>query len=285
MIQFATAVTSWVGAKSPTRDLALSQQVASGAAAAIAAVYQAPIAGVFFAIEIVLGEWAWKDVLPLLMASLFGWAVSRLFLGPGPLFPVAGSLHLTLGLLWILPFAFLFGMSGPVYQKILHYSRVARRLPYALMWSALLVGLLSIVEPRVWGNGDAALASVLQSNATLIGVVSLLAFRFVATTACVGTGTAGGVFTPTLFLGASLGVASAHLLHCQEPLIFGVCGMGLLMAAVTHAPFMAALISVELTGQWQLLPVIVPCTLIASYIARAISRTSLYGLASPQPAE
>jgi chloride channel protein, CIC family len=68
MIQFATAISSWVGERSPLRNLSLSRQVAYGAAAAVAAAYQAPIAGVFFATEIVLGEWAWKDV-PLLRMS------------------------------------------------------------------------------------------------------------------------------------------------------------------------------------------------------------------------
>lgn len=285
MIQFATAVTSSIGARSPVQGLALSRQVAYGAAAAVAAAYQAPIAGVFFAIEIVLGEWMWQDSLPLLLASISGWIVSRLILGGGPLFLVAGPLHLSSGILWILPLTFLFGVFGPLYQKLLHYSRVGRRLPFALLWSALLVGLLSLFEPRVWGNGDVALANVLQDKSTLICVVSVLFFRIVATTACVGTGTVGGVFTPTLFAGAALGLASTHLIHSQEPLIFAICGTGLLMAAVTHAPFMAALMAVELTGQWHLLPIIVPCTLIASCVARAISRTSLYGIASPEPSD
>src|ERR1700677_1092376 len=63
MIQFATAISSWVGERSPLRNLPLSRQVAYGAAAAVAAAYQAPIAGVFFAMEIVLGDWAWNDAL------------------------------------------------------------------------------------------------------------------------------------------------------------------------------------------------------------------------------
>jgi len=150
MIQFATAVTSWVGAKSPTRNLALSRQVAAGTAAAMAAVYQSLIAGVFFAIEIVLGEWAWKGVLSLLMASLFGWTVSRLFLGAGPLLPVSGSLHLTLDLLWILPFAFLFGVPGPVYQKTLHYSRVTGQwqlLPVIVPYTLIASYIAHVLSP------------------------------------------------------------------------------------------------------------------------------------------
>ena len=118
----------------------------------------------------------------------------------------------------------------------------------------------------------------------LLDIVTLLACRLVATTFCVGTGTVGGVFTPTLFAGAAVGLATAHLLHNPEPSILAICGMGLLMAAVTHAPLMAALMAVELTGQWHLLPIILPCSLLASFIARSISPESLYAIASPEPA-
>jgi CIC family chloride channel protein len=147
------------------------------------------------------------------------------------------------------------------------------------------VGVLALIEPKVWGNGDAALLGILQSKTMLPGIVTVLACRLVATTFCVGTGTVGGVFTPTLFAGAALGLATGHLLHNPEPSILAICGMGLLMAAVTHAPVMAALMAVELTGQWHLLPIILPCNLLASLIARTISRKSLYSIASPEPAQ
>ena len=106
-----------------------------------------------------------------------------------------------------------------------------------------------------------------------------------ATTFCVGTGTVGGVFTPTPFAGAALGLAAGHALHYPELAIFAICGMGLLMAAVTHAPIMAAWMAVELTGQWHLLALLLPCSLLASWIARTISSKSLYAIASPEPAQ
>jgi len=285
MIQFAAAISSWVGERSPVRNLSLSRQVAYGVAAAVAAAYQAPIAGVFFATEIVTGDWVWSDIPPLLLASSTGWLVSRLLLGAGPLFPVTGSLPITHDLLWVLPLALVLGAVGPAYQKLLHFSRAAKRLPFALLWSGLAVGVLAMIEPRVWGNGDSALLGILQNKMMLVGIVSVFACRLVATTFCVGTGTVGGVFTPTLFAGAALGLAAGQLLHNPEPSILAICGMGLLMAAVTHAPLMAALMAVELTGQWHLLPVILPCTLLASLIARTISRESLYAIASPEPAQ
>jgi CIC family chloride channel protein len=285
MIQFAAAISSWVGERSPLRNLSLSRQVAYGAAAAVAAAYQAPIAGVFFAVEIVLGEWAWNDIPQLLLASSTGWLVSRLLLGAGPLFAVRGSLPITHDLLWVLPLALVLGATGPAYQKLLHLSGAAKRLPFALLWSGLAVGVLALIEPKVWGNGDAALLGVLQNKPMLLGILIVLACRLVATTFCVGTGTVGGVFTPTLFAGAALGLATGHLLHNPEPSILAICGMGLLMAAVTHAPLMAALMAVELTGQWHLLTIILPCNLLASLIARTISRESLYAIASPEPAQ
>jgi CIC family chloride channel protein len=284
MIQFATAVASWVGKRTPVRNLSLARQVSYGAAAAIAAAYQAPIAGVFFAAEIVLGEWAWNDTAPLLLASASGWIVSRLVLGAGPLFPVAGGLLMTPDLLWVLPLAVVLGASGPAYQKLLQLSRAASRLPLALLWSGLAVGLLGLIAPQVWGNGDAALIGILQNKATLLAIIGLLVCRVAATTFCVGTGTVRGVFTPTLFAGAAIGLAAAHLLHFPEPVLFAICGMGLLLAAATQAPLMAALMAVELTGQWHLLPVVIPCNLLACFVARTISRDSLYAIASPEPA-
>lgn len=285
MIQFATAISSWVGERSPVRNLSLSRQVAYGVAAAVAAAYQAPIAGIFFASEIVLGECAWSDIPQLLLASSTGWLISRLLLGAGPLFPLRGSLQITRDLLWVFPLALVLGALGPPYQKLLHFSRAAKRLPFALLWSGLLVGVLALIEPKVWGNGDAALLGILQDRMMLLGIFSLLACRLAATTLCVGTGTYGGVFTPTLFTGAALGLAAGHLLHNPEPFILAICGMGLLMAAVTHAPWMAALMAVELTGQWHLLVIILPCSLLASFIARKISRKSLYGIGSPEPTQ
>lgn len=285
MIQFAAAISSWVAERCPLRNLSLSRQVAYGAAAAVAAAYQAPIAGVFFAMEIVLGEWSWNDAPQLLLASSTGWLVSRFLLGAGPLFLVKGSLPITHDLLWVLPLALVLGAAGPAYQRLLHLSGAAKRLPFALLWSGLAVGVLSLIEPKVWGNGDAALLGVLQNKSMLLGILNVLACRLAATTFCVGTGTVGGVFTPTLFVGASLGLAAGHLLHIPEPTILAICGMGLLMAAVTHAPFMAALMAVELTGQWHLLAIILPCNLLVSLIARRISRESLYAIASPEPAQ
>ena len=280
MIQFATAVTSWVGLRSGFKQASLSRQVTFGVAAAVAAVYQAPVAAVFFAYEIVLDEWPWTELPGLILASAGGWFVSRHLLIGGPLFPVRGALPWT-GLVWTLPLALAAGALGPAYQKLLRGSSALKRLPAPLLWSGLVVGLLSLRQTAVWGNGDVALATTLTGSPMLLAILSLLAFRLLATTACVGTGTVGGVFTPTLFAGAGLGLFVARATHVPGPLLLTIVGLAVFLAAVTHAPWMASFMAVELTGQWHLLLLLLPLSMIAVAVARRFSSESLYGIASP----
>ncbi len=283
MIQFAAAVTSWIGARSPLKSVPLLRQVAYGTAAAVAAAYQAPVAGVFFVLEIVLGEWIWRELPQLALASVAGWLVSRLILSAGPLFVVHSAFSPSTNALWTLPLAILLGVCGPMYQKLLRSARFASRWPLALVWGGLAVGLLSLSRTTVWGNGELALMNILKGNQALSSVALVLGLRLIATTLCVGTGTVGGVFTPTLFVGAAIGLTSAQLLHSTAPLLLAVVGLSTLLAAVTHAPFMAASMAVELTGQYHLAPWLLLLNLLASLIARKISPHSLYAIATPTP--
>jgi CIC family chloride channel protein len=144
--------------------------------------------------------------------------------------------------------------------------------------------LLSLRSALVWGNGDAALLQITQSSPAVWTLFSILVLRLCATTLCVGTGTVGGVFTPTIFAGGAIGYLAAHLLHMPDPALFTILSMGCLLAAVTHAPLMASFMAVELTGQWSLLPYILLGSVIAWTIARMISPHSLYAIATPEPA-
>jgi CIC family chloride channel protein len=276
MIQFAAAVTSWLGRRSPIRSFSLVQQVSCGAAAAVAAAYQAPLAGVFFACEIVRGNYVWTELPALAIASAAGYLASRLILGAGPLFAVHAALPLTHSTLFVLPLALLLGCLAPAYQKLLHSLNATRRWPAALVWGGCVVGLLGLISPDVWGNGDVALITTLAGRPDLLGIVFLLLLRLIATTVSVGTGTVGGVFTPTLFAGAALGLAAGQILHVPQPVLFAVAGLSAFLAAVTHAPVMAALMASELTGQYHLLPVLLAANVGAWLVARSLSSHSLY---------
>ncbi len=296
MIQFATACASFLGLRCSRRWAPgpvplrppLADMVAWGAAAAVAAAYQAPVAGVFFASELVLARMRLRDLAPLGIASCTGWLASRPLLGPGFLFAAPAPLGTpSASWWWLLLMAPLFGMLGPAYQWLIRSLGAMRSLPLALVWSGVAVGLLSLKLPTVWGNGDAALLSLVHTagpNApAVIGTSTVLLFRLLATCLCVGAGVIGGVFTPTLFAGAALGALFASGIHSPVPLLFIVAGIGCLMAAVTHAPLMTTFMTVELTGKWALLPLLLLCNLAAWRIAARLSSQSLYGIATSRP--
>lgn len=299
MIQFAAAITSWLqeklrgsrfAAMLPTPGLA----VACGVAGGVTTAYAAPVAGVFFAAEIVCGELRPKQLVYLALAAAAGRGVSRALLGPGPLYPTHIRLHADWTLWLLIPLALGFGALGPVYQKLIRSLRALRRLPLALVLAGLVVGGLSLLDPRVWGNGDAGLDAALgharvpglEIGAAMVATVLLL--RLIATTVCVGCGTVGGVFTPTLFAGGAIGALAGYgLAHlgrtAADPVLWGVVGMSALIAAATHAPVMAAFMATELTGDWRLLPGLLLLDTLAWLLARQISPDALYAIASQAP--
>lgn len=281
MIQFATAATSWVGSRRDTTSFSLAGKVACGVSAAVAAAYQAPIAGVFFVYEIVLGEWQWTEAPELAVSAIMGWLVSRTLLGAGPLFAVHGLHPLGRTVAWTIPLALLLTFLGPAYQWLLHSVRFLRKLPAPLIWGGLTVGLLSLLQTTVWGNGDVALTNTLTGKPVLQTIAVMLLLRLVATAVCTGAGTVGGVFTPTLFTGAAIGLACANLLHLPQPVLIAVVALSVFLAAVTHAPWMAAFMAAELTGQWHLLPLFLALNLGASALAHRISPRALYDIAEP----
>ena len=268
--------------------------VAFGTAAAVASVYQAPLAGAFFALEIVfgvkaVGREAFIQVPALLVASGAGALMSSLFLGSKPLFAMTKPIEFT----WHdgLPIAIgaiLAGALGPAYFRMIEGLRFLKKWTLALLWSAVVVGLFSCVRPETWGNGDSGVLEVMHGLVPLQVATLILVLRLGATAACVGSGVVGGVFTPTVFAGSVLGLLYGNLIlsifghHFAAP-GYAVLGIACLLASVTHAPVMAALMTVELTGSWPWLPVFLLCSLVSFWIARRISPDSLYAVATPDP--
>jgi chloride channel protein, CIC family len=284
MIQFAAGIISFAGRYLRVTVMPLSLQVACGVAAAVTTVYQAPIAGIFFAMEIVLGSFVLSEIPPLITSALAGVLAGWPFLEHGPLFRATGQSGFDLPHLWLMfLLAVLIGAFGPVYYWIVHSMTFAKKWPLALLWSGAVVGIFSLRHTEVWGNGDVGLFHIVQGSPTMQATLVVLVMRLVATTFCAGTGTVGGVFTPTLFAGASIGLVFGRLVHASSPVLFAILGMCCLLAAATHAPWMSLFMAIELTGRWTLMPLLLPCTLITWQIASRLSSHALYAIATSEP--
>jgi CIC family chloride channel protein len=288
MVQLGALVASWIGqAVGPLEQRQLL--VGCGAAAGIAAVYNAPLAGVLFVGEIVIGSIALERLAPVIVSSVISSVTIRQFQG-GPIYGTP-SFEL-LAPIELVPYALLgvaAGIVGPWFLRVVDLARAgfaATRLPLTLRLGlgGLLVGLVSVWVPQVSGNGYSVVTSLLAEPWLWTTVLMLLVFKILATAATVGSGAVGGVFTPTLFVGAALGSlwgAPWHALDPQrfaEPNAYALVGMGAVLAATTQAPFMSILMIFEMTVDARiLLPLMLACVL-AAYLARASGARPAYAV-------
>jgi CIC family chloride channel protein len=188
---------------------------------------------------------------------------------------------------WFLLLGAFCGGVGALFLKALRSGQsVFDRLPapmYArLALGGLLVGAIGLVYPEVWGNGYAATDRLLRTDPTVRFVLGLFAAKFLATAVTVGSGTVGGVFTPTLFLGAAAGSLFEVLLRLAGfSLIlptgcFALVGMGATLAATTHSPLLAVIMLFELSLNYSLMPPLMLACAVSTLMARRLHRESIY---------
>ena len=284
MVQLAAMIGSRLGllAHAPVPRLRL--MVACGGAAGIAAAYNAPISGALFVSEIVLGSIAMESFGPLIVASVTSSATIHHILGYGPVYdvpPVQFVSNWELGLYALL--GVILGHLAPPFLALLELAKslFARlRLPLYLQLGlgGLIVGLISIGVPQVWGNGYSVVGTILRGQVVGVWLLAVLLAKVVATTATVGSRAVGGVFTPTLFIGCALGALFGELVHgvlpsvTSQPAAYALIGMGGFLAAATHAPLTSILMLFEMTADYQIvLPLMLACV-VAHFTAKVYRR-------------
>src|SRR5580658_2579416 len=284
LVQLAATVASKIGQWTQAPVPRLRLLVACGAAAGIAAAYNAPIAGALFVAEVVLGSIAMESFGPLIVASVVSDATTRHFLGYGPVYHVP---HINFGAPWELALygllGVLLGHGAPPYLALLDrarglFHRLRSPLPLTLALGGLVVGVISVGVPQVWGNGYSVVNDMLNDKLTLQVLGLVLVAKLVSTAASVGSGANGGILTPTLFMGAAFGALYAHGLHFLHPHLtsavaaYAVVGMGGFLAATTHAPLTSILLIFEMTLDYEVvLPLMLACV-TGHYVARIYRR-------------
>ena len=279
----------WLGKRlglSPRKRQVL---IGCGTGAAIAAAFNAPMAGLFFALELILGDYAAATLSPVLLASVAGTVVCRALEGEGASHFSVPPYHV--GSWWeIVLYAglgVLAGLAAPVFVRTDRaaerwFSRV--KVPSLLKPAVggLAVGALALALPQVMGNGYEHVEAALAGTMT-IGLLAALAIgKIVATAMTLGSGGWGGDFSPLLFIGSMLGGAYGQLMVDLLPgrglssAPYAMVGMGAMIAATVRAPMTAILLLFELTGSYQvILPVMTACA-VAMVVARVLLGRGLY---------
>ncbi len=288
IVQMAASVSSRVGQLLRVSKENQSILVGCGVAAGLAAAYNVPISASFFVMEIIIGNFAIDIFAPLVISSVTSTLVYRKMFGNDPVY---GTPHFMMVSNWELIAYVLLGVFSGIaaayFRRALSFSdkmfsRVEIPIHWKLALGGLLLGLIGIWRPEVWGNGFTPINSILKNEMAIGLIIQLFFLKIVATSISVGSGASGGVFTPTQFVGATLGGFFGHAAHqlfpqyVALPNVYALVGMGCLMAGTTYAPIMAIMMIFETTLNYEIiLPLMLSC-IVSSTIARKFHRDSIY---------
>ncbi|WP_225307622.1 chloride channel protein [Nitrincola iocasae] len=241
--------------------------IACGVAAAISTVFNAPIAGILFAHEVILRHYAFRAFAPVAVASVVGYLAANVILPQPPLLYIeAASVlhHWEYGLFLLLGIASALLAVGYM-QAILLASRVAQRwsLPnvFKPAFAGALLGLMALWVPEILGVGGETLRLIfVEGSFGAADLLILLVLKLIATALCLGFGFAGGVFSPALLIGSLFGALFGTLLGMvlgdsvalSSLAVYAVCGMIAVTAPVIGAPLSTVVIIFELTGNYEL---------------------------------
>ncbi len=290
VIQIGSAVGSTVGQFFKVNPKRMRVFVACGAASGIAAAFNAPVAGALFAVEIILGDFAVPQFSPIVIASVAATIVSRHYLGNYPAFDVPEyQLVSPLELINYVVLGFLAGFIALTFIKTLYYSEDFfdnLKLPEYVKGTigGLIIGSIGLLFPYIYGVGYDTMDLALEGKLFWQIAGALVFVKILATSISLGSGGSGGIFAPSLFLGAMLGVFFGHMVNMffpswtSAPGAYALVAMGGVVGAATHGPIAAILIIFEMTNDYKIILPLMITTIIATLLAMRLQKESIYTL-------
>lgn len=291
IIQIGSSIGSMLGQFLRVPSKRLKTLVGCGAAAGIAAAFNAPIAGALFAVEIILMDFAIAQFSPIVIASVMATVVSHTFTGEFAAFEVPKYQLVApqeIGFYFIL--GALAGVVSYLFIKLLYWCEDLfdnkMKLPEYVnpAIGGLLVGAIALLFPQIMGVGYDTINVALYGKMVWYLAVALIFAKILATSITLGSGGSGGIFAPSLFMGAMLGYFFGYGVHSLFPTItatpgaYALVAMGGLVAGTTRAPITAIIIVFELTNDYRIiLPLMVTC-IISLILSSRLTRESIYTL-------
>jgi CIC family chloride channel protein len=279
--QLGAGVASRLGQTLRVRRTDLRMLVGCGTAAAIAAAFNAPLAGAFYAFELVIGSYTPAVLAPVSVAALAGLFAARWTFGPEPMLPTATGIQVS-G--WDYPVFALLGIGAGLLGIItmLSVTRVERTFRdfHTPGWlrpclGGIALGVLALKFPQVLGGGHGAIEAVAGMHMSLLLILCLVPAKALASALSIGSGFRGGLFSSSLFLGCLFGSAVGQTINLAipyahvDPTAYTLVGMGAVAAAIVGAPATMVLLVLELTANFTIAAGLVVAVIIAATVVRA----------------
>jgi len=288
-VQVGAGIASVLGRKLGLRKENVKALIPVGAAAAIAAAFNTPLAAVVYSLEEIVGDLHAPVLGSVVLASATSWLVLRVLLGNNPLFQVPHyelvhgvefAIYALLGVVG--------GFTSGAFTKVLFMMRPRfRDLAGRLGWAqpvigGVLVGLMGLWVPQVLGVGYGYVGDALNGRMALRVMALLVLLKFFAVTTSYASGNAGGLFAPSLFLGAMVGGvlgSAAHYVwpaYTAAPGAYALVGMGALFAGIMRAPMTSVLMIFETTHDYEVIVPLMIANMVSYFIASRIQSRPIY---------
>ena len=294
--QIGSALGSLIGQLLKLSEDRVRTLVACGAAGGIAATFNAPIAGAVFALEVLLRRFGSVYFGAVVISAVTADVIAHYFEGDSRTFLTPEyTMQSPWELLLYTLMGFIAALAAVGFSRLLYFSEDIWGLiripePAKPLFGGILLGLLGIISyqidgfPRVFGVGYETIENTLFSQLTLQVTFGLLLLKLVATTLTLGSGGSGGIFAPSLFMGAMLGASFGQIAHTIFPEIvapsgaYALVGMAAFFGGAAHAPITAILILFEMTGDYQIILPLMLSTVLSTIVSRNLSPDSIYTL-------
>lgn len=288
-VQIGSGLASVIGRRLGLNPEQVKALLPVGGSAALAAAFNTPIAAVLFSLEEIMGDLHAPVLGTVVLSSATSWMVLHLLLGDEPLFHVAGY-HLVnpveFGAYAVL--GVVGGLGSVAFVKLLLYLRRRfQAMPQRSVWwqpaiGGLTVGLMGLLLPEVLGVGYDIVEKALNGDLILRTVLLLAVLKIIASATCYASGNAGGIFGPSLFIGAMLGTAVGQVAHMLLPAYtagpgaYALVGMGAVFAGIIRTPLTSVIMIFEITRDYTIIVPLMIANLISFFISYRMQREPIY---------